>query len=120
MAYQASGRKIPPGERGPASVAVSGTPQARSGCCPSGCCTFASEAGDVAKVFDAVGESHLVLLRGERHMFRRRIKGSILQLLEVIVGYNATLLQFAEDGVDSLRLGIGKDRSSDCGWSKIV
>lgn len=78
MAYQASGRKIPRGERGPFSVAVSGTPQARSGCSPIGWCTFASEAGVVAKVFDAVGESHIVLSRGERHVRRRRVKGSNL------------------------------------------
>jgi len=85
MTYQASGHKIPPGERGPASVAVSATPQARSGSSPTGCCTFTSEVGDVVKVFNAVGEGQVELLRGVRHTLRRRIKGSILQLLEVIV-----------------------------------
>jgi hypothetical protein len=64
VAYQVSGRKIPPGERGPASVLVSGTPQARSGCSSTCRCTFANEAGDVAKVFNAFGERNLEILRG--------------------------------------------------------
>lgn len=85
MAHQASGHKIPPGERGPASVAVIGTPHARSGTSPIGRCPFASEAGDVAKVTNAVDESHVELLKGVRRELRRRIKGSIWQLLEVIV-----------------------------------
>jgi hypothetical protein len=113
VAYQASGRKIPPGERGPASVAVSGTPQARSGCSPSGRCTFASEAGDVAKVFNAVGESNVEILRGVRRVLRRRIKDSILQLLRVIVEHKRNVAAILPRTV-STPLGL-KDWSSGCG-----
>jgi len=59
VTHQASGRKIPRGERGPASVAVVATLQARSGSCPSGVGTLACEAGDIERDRNAVGEIHI-------------------------------------------------------------
>lgn len=101
LAYQPSGRIIPPGERGPASVAVSETPQARSGSSSVGGCTFAGEVGDVAKDRDAVGESHVVLLRGVHRVLRRRHKDNIIVEIRAQRRCNV-----AESGVYSGRLGI--------------
>ena len=43
--------------------------------------------------FDVVDESHIGLLRGARNMLRRRGKGNILQLRELLVGHGAVPLQ---------------------------
>jgi len=59
VTHQATGCKTPPGERGPASVAVSATPQARSGSSPLGGGTLAREAGNIERDRNAAGEIHI-------------------------------------------------------------
>ena len=59
VTHQATGCKAPPGERGPASVAVSATLQARSGSSPIYDGTLAREAGDIERDRNAAGEIHI-------------------------------------------------------------